>query len=241
MSFLAKKDYSGLSATYSSALAVRKDSPNISTQAYRPVDNDGEIFAEEIYGEDAAPSNDYGLKGQWATTAQAPLTIGAGVITTVDSKKYGRENITINTGAGSPVTVSATAQQLEDGASTDGTVFKVPAFTLTTAHKAQDIFGAIDEVTNGSVTQLNYAISCTISKDKIAGVKYSSGANTGLLTITGKLLQKSTAGSAAEPGITLNTGFTLVNLTPDNPESTYPEYSFTITRPLELVRPVTTT
>ena len=236
MSFLAKTDFCGLATAYPTALAVRDDKANLSEEAYRPVDNDGVIFAEEIYGEDSAPANSYALKGSWTTTALAPLTVGAGAINTIDNKPYALASVTINTSAGSPVSVSATSDELEEGASTaNAAVFVVPPFSLATTHKAQDIFGAIDTVTNATITQLNHVIGCTIRKDKLAGVKLSSGANTGLLTITGTLLQKSTLPNAAAVSITLNSGWTLAaRPSRTNPESQYPEFAFTITRPLAL-------
>ena len=235
MSFATKKDYCGLTTVFSTALDIRDDAENKTAQVYRPVSNEGEILAEEVYGEDSAPSNNYALKAAISASA-GDLQIGTGVITTVDSKKYALESVTINTSAGSPVSISATSQELEEGATTTNAVaFAVPAFALSTRHIAQDIFSAITASANGTVTSLQCVINCTITKDSVAGTKVSSDANSGLLMITGTLLQKSTANNAAAPSITVASGFTLAApLTRTNPESAYPEFSFTITKPLAI-------
>ena len=240
MSFKAKTDYCGLAATYSAALQTRDDKENLSSQSYRPVSNEGEIFANEIFGDDSAPSNTYGLKAKLEATGAsgkpAKLCIGAAAVTTVGDKKYGLESVQINTGAGTPVAISAVAQELEEGASAANAIkFEVPAFTVETRHKAQDIFGAISAIVNATMTSCNAQIACTISKDKIAGTKVSSDCNSGLITITGTLLQKSTANDAAAVSLTVAAGWTL-DQAPNrtNPESAYPEYAFTITRALEI-------
>lgn len=235
MAFLQKTDFGGLATKFNSALQVRDDNANPSAENYRPVSNDGEIFANEVYGEDSAPSNSYALKATLENKANDPLMIGAGAITTVDSKKFALESLNINTGAGNPVSIDASTQELESGADGTGTKFVVPPFTVETKHKAQDIFGAISAITNATMTKLDHAIGCTITKDKIAGTKISSGANAGLITITGTLLQKSTANNAAAVSLTVASGWTLDQAPArTNPESAYPEYAFTITKALEL-------
>ena len=235
MAFAQKTDYSSLTTKFDSALQVRDETENASAESYRPISNDGDIFANEVYGEDSAPSNNYALKGTLENKANDPLLIGAGAVKTVGNKKFGLETLNINTSAGTPVAISASVQELESDADNTGTRFVVPPFTVTTKHKAQDIFGAIDSITNATMTTLNHVIGCTITRDKIEGTKLSSDANSGLITITGTLLQKSTANNAAAPTLTVANGWTLTQKpTRTNPESAYPEFAFTITKALEL-------
>lgn len=235
MAFLEKTDFCGLAAKFQNAIQVRDDNENASSQTYAPATNDGDIFVEEVYGDDSAPSNNYAIKATVNNTANDPLKIGAGAVKTVNQKKFALETLTVNTSAGTPVAISATCQELEADAADTGTCFIIPPFKIETKHKAQDIFGAINSVTNATMTQLNHTIGCTITKDKIAGLNISSDANSGLITITGRLLQKSTAQNAAAPTITVTDGWTIrQKLTRTNPESSYPEYAFTLTRALAL-------
>lgn len=239
MAFATKKDYCGLVAKFNSGtsvvLEIRDANENKSVQTYRAVDNSGAVIAEETFGSDSAPANSYALKAT-LDADDGDLQVGSAVITTVDGVKYALQSVTINTSAASPVQISAVAQQVESGASAANAVaFDVPAFTVTTRHVAQDIFSAISTQTNLSVTSLQAVISCNVTKDTITGEIISSDANTGTITITGTALQRSTANNAAAPAIAFADGWSVTSpLSCTNPETTYPTYSFTISKPLAL-------
>ena len=139
MAFAPKIDYCGLVVATkpstqgaTSPLVIRDANENVSVEKYQPNGQDGSFVGTEIFGQDSAPSNSYGL--------QADMNIAAGAIklnkiTTIgegaSAKKYALESFEITTAAGSAPAISATCQEIEAGATDAGQcVYSVPAFTL---------------------------------------------------------------------------------------------------------------
>lgn len=184
------------------------------------------LAGTEIYGEDSAPSNSYGLKGDISLAAgkiklNKVKTIGDGQA----AKCYALESIQIGTGAGSAPTISATCQEIEAGVSDANQChYSVPALTLTKKHHAQILFGAFTLTGNGcTLTECAATIGGSINKDKVEGVKISSDINSGVITVTGTVLQT----GATEPTLAAANGFVITSpLNCTNPEAAYKSYTF---------------
>lgn len=237
MAFAAKTDYSGLSAITSLAnkLVVRDANDNDSNEKYQPQGQDGSFIATEVYGSDSAPSNSFAVKGA-ISVEDGDIKLNA--VTTVDSKKFALESFQISTGAASEPSISATSQEIEADA-TDAAQCKyaVPAFTLTPKHHAQILFSAFTMTGTGChLTQCSATVGASINKIKVAGVKVASDINSGIITVTGSILQ---AGATA-PTITPADGWVLTKPpTCTNPETAYKSYSFEVQKTLTKTAPST--
>lgn len=229
MAFQNKIDYSGLTDLVT-GLSLRDDNSNDSVETYFPTGQDGSYVAGEVYGNDSAPTNALALTANITHTAG---TIKLGKITTVgegsSAKKYMLERVTINTAGGQPVSVSATSQLVESGA-TDDCLYSVPAFSLTKKHHAQDIFSALTLTGTGcEFTSLTANIGCSIGKDKLVGNVISSDIGQGVIEITGTILQT----GATAPTLSAATGWVISQPpTATNPETSYKTWSFTVRKNL---------
>lgn len=231
--FAQKIDYCGLTAIteLAAALLIRDDNENGSVEKYQPNGGDGSFLGTEVFGQDSAPTNAYGLK--------ADLNLAAGKIklnkiTTVDGKNYALESIEIATAGGSAVKISATCQEIEAGATDAAQAHcSVPALKLSKLHIAQILFDAFTLTGTGcTLTECKATIGSTINKDKVEGVKISSDINSAVITVSGTILQ---SGSTA-PTIEAATGWVITQpLNRTNPESAYKSYAFE----LQLVLPKT--
>ena len=231
MAFQAKNDYCGLTAitALSSALTIRDDAENATKETYQAQGQDGSFLAIEAYGDDAAPTNSYGIKAGGFTLSAGDVSLNA--ITTINNKNYALESINITTAAGAAPTMSATAQLVESGAA-DATqcLYEVPALTVTSKQHAQILFSSFTLTGSGcSLTECSATIGGTVNKDKVAGVIIASDINSGLVTVTGTILQ---TGSTA-PTVTPATGWVLTKPpTCTNPETAYKNYTFELQLPL---------
>jgi len=239
MAFANKTDFCGLVAATtpsggSAVLVIRSANENATAEKYQPQGQDGSFLATEVFGADSAPSNAYGLKANLSAAAGAIKLNKVTVIGTGDNaKNYALESLTIKTSAGAAPTVDATCQEIEAGA-TDAAQchYSVPAFAVTTKHHAQDIFSALVLSGSGcSFTELSATIGGSINKDKVEGVKISSDINSGVITITGTVLQ--TGDTAPTLGVTSNAGWVITGpLNCTNPEAAYKSYSFEVQKVL---------
>lgn len=230
MAFQAKQDYCGLTAltNLGAAIAMRDDALNAATETYQPQGQDGSFVALEVFGEDAAPTNAYALKSDVAVPA-GELKLNA--VTTVDGKCYALESVEITTGAAAAVAISATAQRVENGATTEANcTYPIETFALTTKHHAQILFGAFTLSGDGcTLTACNATIGGSINKDKVAGNIIGSDINSGAITVTATILQ---TGETA-PTITPAAGWTLTSpISPTNPETEYKNYEITLVKNL---------
>jgi len=257
MAFAVKFDFCGLvEATKQNnvaALLIRDHAINGSNEEYAPNGQNDDIIGIDIYGGDSAPTNSYGLKMKIACVAGAiklnsivERTDGTGQ--SAVTKKYGLENVKIVCKGGSPVAISATAQELEDTATAANQgYYWIPAFAVDTKYEAQDIFGAFTMGGEGChLTETTADIACKIKKDDVAGVKVSSDCGSGLITVSGTIL--STAGN--EPTITpkaeavslgneMTSNWVLTKSpkpTESNPEKAAKQFTFELKLPLKKFR-----
>lgn len=228
MAFAAKLDYCGLAET--GKLEVRSATENKSNSVYAPDGEDGSTIAIEVYGLNAAPSNEYALKDD-ITKSAGDWQLGKvnAVGPAGSQKKYRLTSIKISTSANGPVKVTANAQLVEDGATDVSTNnYDVPALTLATKHVAQVLMSAFTH-TNGNLISCDYEFAVSTSLDTLVGDIISNGVGAGKCTISGTLLVSGTS----EPTITAASGFTVTKaLTCTNPETAYRQFTFEIQKAL---------
>jgi hypothetical protein len=253
MAFAPKKDRCGLSAA-SEKFRVRDDELGGSVEKYQPQGADGSFsIGTEIYGEDSAPKNTYALAAPGVELEAGKLSLGS--ITEVDGKKFALESITVATGAGSVVTVSASSKEIEADATIERqSTYPLPAFKLTTKQIAQILFGAFTLSGKGcNLTACSATIGCTVGVDKIAGEKISSDCHAGIITVTGTILRSGKIADHEPPVITpkeeevvlIEGGTSLGSRktskwvltkppepTEKNPETSYQTYDFEVQLPL---------
>ena len=235
MAFQPKTDYSGLAtnAAIGSSLAIRDDSQNLSSETYAPQGQDGSIAAIEVYGEDESPTNSFGVKAD-IDADDGDIELNA--ITVVNTKNYALESFEITTGAGAAPTLSATSQLIESGA-TDAAQckYEVPAFALSTKHHAQILFAAFALTGTGcTLTACSAKVGGTINKDKVEGVIIGSDINSGLIVVSGTILQT----GSTTPTLSPASGWKLTQ--PPNcttPEAQYKSYAFELQMPLAKTEP----
>ena len=246
MAFAPKTDFGGLTAL-SDKIVVRDDALNGSVEKYQPQGQDGSFdMGTEVFGEDTAPSNTYGLKAPGLDLEAGVIKLNA--VTTVDGKNFALESIEFETAAGSPVKLSAKSKEIESGS--DATVqsfYSIPAFKLETKQKAQIPFSAFTLSGKGcSLTNCKCTIGGTVNVDKVEGVKISSDINSGIITLSGSILRSGNVAENETPTITpsaeaveLGNGKTSnwfltqpPALTEKNPEGEYKSYEFELQLPL---------
>lgn len=247
MAFAVKIDYCGLvEATKKNGTAVlkiRDHDVNGSIEKYQPNGQNGDFVGTDVYGEHLDPKNNYAL------TADLEVAVGGiklnkfveiteGEGESAVTKKYALEEVTITTKGGDPVKISASAKEIEDGAvASKQAYYWIPAFSVSTKQEAQDIFGAFTMTGTGChLTDCEAKISCSVKPDDVEGVYVSSDCNSGVITVTGKVL--STGGirptvAANDEDVSLGNQMTskwvvtnFPKLTESNPEKAAKEYSF---------------
>lgn len=228
MAFAPKIDFCGLSSIGDGKILVRNHKKNGSNETYMPTGGSNEYLAVEVFGEDAAPTNDYGLSGK-VEFAEGDLTLGKTIEVGPDNakKSYALEQVTISTNGGSPVTISATSQLVDKPIACQ---FKVPAFTLETKHHAQILFGAFTLGTSDTLTACSATIGSKVTKDKLVGKVISSDVGQGIITVTGTILSKT--GNA--PTFAAKDDSWIVTKPPepseDNPETAFMSYTFEVVK-----------
>ena len=101
MSFKSKSDPFGLAGA---SLKCVSTAESKSAQVVEATDEYGTIKASEVFGETMAPTAEYRLSGDY--TFSVPL----GSVNTWEDKQIALGSITINTGAGTPPTFSASGE-----------------------------------------------------------------------------------------------------------------------------------
>lgn len=144
--FNAGIDYFGLGASSTDALKVTSSSENRSKQSASGANLYGDAAVVDSWGETAAPSAEYAVVKP-LTQATFP---DLGTVKTVDGieKPVVLGGVTISTRSGSAPTVSASGQMVQTGAK-QLRKYKLPDFSLTPRHRAQDFMG-LCEIKNGS-------------------------------------------------------------------------------------------
>ena len=221
MAFIAKVDYFGLEGT---ALDCTASNDGKSASVAEAKGNDGSIVAHEVYGEQLSPSCDYQLVAAW-TSADDALALGT--VKATDGASVCLGEITINTSAGAAPTISASGEQVEQGATADCT-YKLPGFTLPKTHHAQILFDCATVGGNGChLTAANYTMTCSISKATVEGVCVTHDVTEGKIEAALTIVQTGTA----VPTLTAGEGWTITApLAGSNPDADYPTFSATLTK-----------
>lgn len=232
MAFAPKTDFSGLAAK-KTALKIRDDNENPSVEIYQPTGGDGSFCDLKVYGEDAAPSNNFALSAD-IDFAEGDITLGD--ITAVGSKKYALKSVSISTGGGQETTLTANCQLVEDGADA-ATMCKyiIEAFKLLKRRHAQILFDSFQLTGERcDLTQCSAEIACNVDPTKVAGIIIASDVSAGQITITGSVLQCGTT----VPTLTAANGFTITKpLSAPNPETAKKTYTFELRKNLEKTSP----
>lgn len=247
MAFAVKIDYCGLiEATKKNGTAVlkiRDHNLNGSIEKYQPTGQNGDFVGTDVYGEHIDPKNTYALKADLEVAVGGIklnkfVSITEGEDSDAVTKKYALEEVTITTKGGDPVKISASAKEIEDDATDDRQAYYwIPAFSVSTKQEAQDIFGAFKMTGAGChLTDCEAKISCSVKPDDVEGVYISSDCNSGVITVTGKVLSTGGVVPTVTPnsenvslGNEMTSNWVMTNfpkLTESNPEKSAKEYSF---------------
>ena len=144
--FNAGVDYFSFGGSSADALKVTSSSENRSKQSASGPNLYGDAAVVDSWGETAAPSAEY--------VVVKPLTQATfpdlGTVHTVEGieKPVVLGGVRISTKSGSAPTVSASGQMVQSGA-TQLRVYKLPSFSLSPRHRAQDFMG-LCEIKSGS-------------------------------------------------------------------------------------------
>ena len=223
MSWDAKKDYCGLAD--GTSIKIKGSDEGRSGSYLEKAGEHGDIIATKAYGTaNATPSCDYTI------AKEKSLAVTLGSVATVESKKYALQSVSISTGSATEPTMSATAVQVEDGATT-GNCFKCPSFTLSPDDVAQFLFNAFTIGGDGcEITQVGAEISCTVGLSQVNGDPVASDPHTAHVQLSVTVIQTGTA----EPTITPATGWELsAPLTCSDPDSDLPTWTCSVSKALE--------
>lgn len=162
MSFRAKEDYFGLSTAQNSKFVITSSDENKSVSTAEAQNDKGDVVAVTTYGETSAPSCNYVLSGDASTGL-----INMGTEISCNLKKYVITDLSINTGAGTPPSVSVSGEEVPTASHcSEYCYYNVPSETIECCHHAQPLFGIIwGGLAEGFyVTQANYSVTCELTK-----------------------------------------------------------------------------
>lgn len=139
-------DYFALESTTDAAFKLKSSAENRSIQTATGANTYGDAAAVDQYGETAAPSAEYDVIGTVShdpsAAATAILTLGTVNTATGISRPVVLGSLSISTATGSAPSVSVSGQEVQAGA-TQLRAYKLPAFTLSPRHRAQDFLGLV--------------------------------------------------------------------------------------------------
>jgi len=225
MAFKTKTDYFGLAGT--TGVEIVADNENKSAQTAEAMGSDGSVVASEVFGEQIAPSCDYKISA--AVTVQAD-TWKLGAVTTTGGKTVALNNISISTSAGSETTMSASGEQVADGATPAAcqSLYPLPALNLPPCHRAKILFGAFELSGTGChLSSANYTASCDITKATKEGNPIAHDVSNGRIECQVEIVQTGSDAPTIAPG----TGWKVASpLTITNPDADYPTYAATLVK-----------
>lgn len=249
MSWESKTDYCGLDNSTGdnapSTILVKTSTPNNSGQYLEKHSSDGAYIAAgcKAFGERAAPSNTYTIAG--TATISSPSGEGLvclGKVTPINGKNYALQSISWTTGADAEPTLSATAAEV---AGTTRNQFKVPQFSILPDHIAQipsfQFAGEQNATPAFSLPTANNAnagcellecggeISCSVKTNDKNGAPKAHDVTNAHIVVNITIAQY----GSAEPTVTPASGWNVSSpLTCDDPDSDFPTWSMSISRPL---------
>ena len=222
MSWAAKQDYCGLAD--GTAIICKSATENRSGSYLEKTGEHGDIIATKAYGTaNATPSCNYTI------AKEKSLAVTLGSVATVESKKYALKSVSISTGSATEPTMSATAVQVEDDATTDN-CFNCPSFTISPDEVAQFLFNGFTLSGDGcELTACSAEVSCTIGLSTINGDPVASDPHTAHIVLSVTILQTGTTA----PTVTPAAGWDLsAPLTCSDPDSDLPTWTCSVAKPL---------
>ena len=223
MSWNSKTDYCGLAVA--DKIICKGANGNRAGQYLEKTGQHGAICATKLYGtKNASPNNEY------TVADDATLAIVLGSVAAVDGNKYMLQSVSVGTGSATEPTLSATAVQVEDGATT-GNRFAVPSLSLSADDIAQILFGAFTLSGDGcELTQCNAEIGCTVGLHTVNGDPVASDPHTAHIQLSVTVLQ---TGDEA-PAVTPADGWELsAPLTCNDPDADLPTWTCSLSKALE--------
>ena len=137
-------DYFALEEATDTAFKLKSSAENRSIQTATGQNTYGDTIAVDEYGESAAPSAEYdvvkAITHNPAAAGTTLITLGTVSTPTGFSKPVVLGSLSISTQTGSAPSVSVSGQEVQTGA-TQLRAYKLPAFTLSPRHRAQDFLG----------------------------------------------------------------------------------------------------
>ncbi len=222
MSWETKTDYAGLAVA--NKLIAKASNQNKSGQYLEKHGQNGDYVATKAFGMRSAPTTEFVV-----ADAVSLSTIALGTVTTVDGKKYALESISFSTGADQEPTFTATSAEVASSASTKNK-FVVPTLSLSPDQIAQIPFTAFTVGgTSCELTGCSGEISCKVGTNDKNGDPLAQDVTNGHTTHT---LTSAQYGEAA-PTVTPASGWDMsAPLTVNDPDSDYPEWTCTLSKPL---------
>lgn len=224
MAFVSKKDYCGLAVE--GKLVCAGDQMGASSSDVTAIDDGGSVVAFTNVAGGKSATNQYDVKADVEFSGTNAIKIGK--VNTVDGEKFMLSGVAFTTSAGAVPSFSASATDVEPGATTDE-VYEVPAFTLPKKHKAAFVF---TEATVGgekcALIGTSYSIGATptVDRDEL-GAPISSGISGCAITVTANIQQ----GGTAEPTVTPAEGWHVSSeLTQTNSKGSYPTWTVALTK-----------
>jgi len=197
-----------------SGLTPKSSSDGKTSSVAEAPDEYGDTNAHDVYGEVLNPQTEY------AVTDEVDLSdIVLGSIHTYNTtKKLMLTQVTVNTQAGNPPTVTISGVEVEAGATEKRTY--ALAGTLTPRSKAQDVCGAFTPSAN--FTQINTTAAVDPHVQTVKGVPVASDASHGRIEVQATLTDGAGNGTITAAG---EGGFTVTS----SPAETDPDANY-ITR-----------
>lgn len=243
----ASIDYFGLQSATSNALKLKSSAENRSIQTASGANDAGDAAAVDSYGETCQPSADYDVVDE---VAHDPSAAGTTIVTlgkvnspTGIEKPVVLGSLTISTQTGSAPTVSARGQMVQTGA-VQLRDYKLPAFTLTPRHRAQDFLGlmsikkganAASPVDDYGYSAVNATFPIQITLAQPQGVTMTYDLHGDMATVDYTMNWY----SATAPTIELSAAATALGATMaskgsrSDPDNGYTQYSWQVSFPLK--------
>ena len=227
MSWESKTDYCSLAVA--NKIIIKASTENRSGQYLEKPGQHGAIVATKAFAALAAPSCEYTIK---APHAFDDGDIVLGTITAVDGEKFALASVHYENGADAEPGFSATAQQVEDDATTElSNTFSVPAFDVSPDECAAVIMSSFSlSGENCELVKVAMDASCQVKPHTVKGVPVSSDVTMGHVQIQLTVNQYGTA----TPVLTPASGWDVSQrLTCSDPDADFPVWTATVSKPLE--------
>lgn len=182
MSFQSKTDFFGLSTSVT-GLVITESNENKTATTAEGHNEKGDVVAFEVFGDTMSPSCTYLLEDD---VALGSVKCGEPIAGTGDysTKKFTLANLSINTSAGQPPSISASGEEIPSNSTHSDCTYTFPASTLKLCHHAQILWGAFTLAGTGCyLQQANYTAGGTISRATKNGETLSYDVTDGKLEV----------------------------------------------------------